>query len=316
MVTKPALEKSTDWSLTDVSPWHEGRVLEVRLRSLPQPPAPWIVESLLAEGGMAELYRVRCGEDGFEAVLKTPHRSHANTERLSEGLRAEAGWLQVLTLPDTPWVLDQGELPDGRAFYVMTLSRGQTLRDWVNEGTPALGDAVSAVAQAARIVARAHERGVIHRDLKPSNIMRDATGKVTVVDWGLTTRMDPHGPSARRLCGTPAYLAPEVIARQAGATMPTLDVWALACTLVCLLEGHPPSPWNWASKSLDGLQAPRQAHPWQGETDGPAEQALPELLRAALHPDPSLRTADAGLLAGELEGWLARFAPGMASQAA
>lgn len=304
MQTQPAPQLTTDWSITDVSPWHEGQVLQVTLRSQPRPPAPWEVVDLLAEGGMAELYRVRCGPGGAEAVLKCPHRHHRSAERLDEALRHEAAWLQVLELPGTPAVLDEGTLEDGRAFYVMSRVAGETLRDWLLRGPPDVLESVRVVRDAARIVAGAHARGVLHRDLKPSNIMRGPDGKVTVVDWGLATRCEPEGAPDRRLAGTPAYLAPEVVTRRPGALMPTADVWALGCTLVCLLEGRPPSPWRRPSQSIVGLAAPRRPEAWEGDARVPAELALAELLTRCLAQDPAARIVDAGALARELDGWL------------
>lgn len=305
MQTQPAPQCTTDWSITDVSPWHEGQVLQVTLRSLPRPPAPWQVVELLAEGGMAELYRVRCGPGGAEAVLKCPHRHHRAAHRLDEALLQEAAWLQDLELPGTPAVLDQGRLEDGRAFYVMTRVAGETLRDWLLRGPPPLAEAVRVVRDVARVVAGAHARGVLHRDLKPSNIMRGPDGKITVVDWGLATRVEAEGAPGRRLAGTPAYLAPEIVTRAAGALMPTADVWALGCTLVCLLEGQPPNPWRRPSRSILGLAAPRRAEAWEGDARVPAELALAELVARCLASEPAERIPHAGRLAWELDAWLA-----------
>ncbi|EDQ89287.1 uncharacterized protein MONBRDRAFT_32484 [Monosiga brevicollis MX1] len=85
-----------------------------------------------------------------------------------------------------------------------------------------------------------HERNIIHRDLKPENLLlasREKDAPVKITDFGLAVLME-NGPSYFGFAGTPGYLSPEVIKRQAYDTQ--VDVFACGTILYILLCGYPP----------------------------------------------------------------------------
>ncbi|KAJ1512420.1 Serine/threonine-protein kinase plk4 [Coelomomyces lativittatus] len=81
-----------------------------------------------------------------------------------------------------------------------------------------------------------HKNNIMHRDIKLSNILLTKTYQVKLADFGLATlNQGEH----HTLCGTPNYLAPEMI--QTGSSHgPAVDVWALGCLVYALFTGHPP----------------------------------------------------------------------------
>ena len=82
-----------------------------------------------------------------------------------------------------------------------------------------------------------HARCVIHRDIKPENILLDAKYRIKLGDFGWAV-IDPN-LKRRTLCGTPSFLAPEILARR-GAYGERVDHWALGVTLFEALSGvHP-----------------------------------------------------------------------------
>ena len=85
-----------------------------------------------------------------------------------------------------------------------------------------------------------HQQGVLHRDIKPANLFLDANMRVKIADFGLAERLRPDGNSARRtFCGTPSFIAPEVIRNRGGHTVQS-DVWAVGITMYMLLVSRPP----------------------------------------------------------------------------
>ena len=87
-----------------------------------------------------------------------------------------------------------------------------------------------------------HARDIIYRDLKPENILLDDEGHVRITDFGLCRDKAPDETSAQTFCGTPEYLAPEMILnRKDGKGYGrSVDWWAYGCLLYEMLTGWPP----------------------------------------------------------------------------
>jgi len=83
-----------------------------------------------------------------------------------------------------------------------------------------------------------HDNKIIHRDLKLGNVFLNDTMEIKIGDFGLATRVDYDGERKRTLCGTPNYIAPEVLGKKGHSY--EVDVWSLGCILYTLLVGKPP----------------------------------------------------------------------------
>jgi serine/threonine protein kinase len=79
---------------------------------------------------------------------------------------------------------------------------------------------------------------IIHRDIKPENILLDADGAVKLADFGWSNFFQDDSQKRQTYCGTPEYLAPEMI-KQKGHDK-SLDIWNLGVLLFELLTGSPP----------------------------------------------------------------------------
>nr|CAD7458444.1 unnamed protein product [Timema tahoe] len=83
-----------------------------------------------------------------------------------------------------------------------------------------------------------HQRKIIHRDLKLGNLFLNDTLELKIGDFGLAARIEFDGERKRTLCGTPNYIAPEILNKKGHSY--EVDVWSIGCIMYTLLIGKPP----------------------------------------------------------------------------
>ena len=92
-------------------------------------------------------------------------------------------------------------------------------------------------AEIAMALGYLHSRGIVYRDLKPENLILDSAGHIRIADFGLS-KEGVVGDTITSICGTPEYLAPEIIRRRPyGAAV---DWWSLGTLLFEMIAGLPP----------------------------------------------------------------------------
>lgn len=93
-------------------------------------------------------------------------------------------------------------------------------------------------AEIASALGYLHSLHIVYRDLKPENILLDSQGHIVLTDFGLCKEGLENNDTTTTFCGTPEYLAPEVL--QKTAYDRTVDWWCLGCVLYEMLYGLPP----------------------------------------------------------------------------
>lgn len=83
-----------------------------------------------------------------------------------------------------------------------------------------------------------HDNKIIHRDLKLGNLFLNDDLHVKIGDFGLATRIEFDGERKKTLCGTPNYIAPEILNKKGHSY--EVDVWSIGCVMFTLLVGQPP----------------------------------------------------------------------------
>ena len=71
-----------------------------------------------------------------------------------------------------------------------------------------------------------HEKRIIHRDLKLGNLLLGKSFDIKIADFGLAAKIDHDGEKRRTICGTPNYIAPEVLDKKIGHSY-EVDIWSL-----------------------------------------------------------------------------------------
>ena len=84
-----------------------------------------------------------------------------------------------------------------------------------------------------------HSHRIIHRDLKLGNLFLNDKMEIKLGDFGLATKLEFDGERKRTICGTPNYIAPEVLEGKGGHSY-EVDIWSLGVIIYTLLVGKPP----------------------------------------------------------------------------
>ncbi|TKD12598.1 serine/threonine-protein kinase [Polyangium fumosum] len=185
----------------------------------------YVVEALLGEGGMGEVYRAQDTRLGRSVALKVLRRDiQGGSESWARQVRRmlrEARIAAALNDPGIVAVYDVGE-HEGAPFIAMELVQGKLLRDLVHADAP-LGEKITLLSAIAKVLSVAHHAGLVHRDVKPENVMLREDGVIKILDFGIARRTDAeialsegHDDLATRtgdgsFVGTPAYMAPEQV---------------------------------------------------------------------------------------------------------
>lgn len=84
-----------------------------------------------------------------------------------------------------------------------------------------------------------HFNKVIHRDLKLGNLFLNDKMEIKLGDFGLATKLDYDDQKKKTICGTPNYIAPEILEDKTGHSY-EVDIWSLGVIIYTLLIGKPP----------------------------------------------------------------------------
>lgn len=224
-----------DTSLQDSSPGPSGetplvgQVLDGRYR----------VESRIAVGGMATVYRAVDTRLDRELALKVMHPSLAGDSAFVDRFIREAKSVARLAHPNVVGVYDQGN--DGTWVYLaMEYVSGCTLRDVLRDrGALRPRVALDVLEPMLAALGAAHHAGMVHRDMKPENVLIGADGRVKVADFGLVRAVDSQtSVGSESILGTVSYLAPEQI--EQGTADTRTDLYACGVMLYEMLTGAKP----------------------------------------------------------------------------
>lgn len=209
---------------------------------LPTAIGPYAIERVLGRGAMSVVYQARCPQHGLTALKLLRAELLAGPERAATltRFRREAEVGMRLVHPNIVRVFGHGEA-DGAPYLAMELAPGRELRDHLADGEAEplpLPAAVSVLRQVLAALAHAHRLGVVHRDVKPANIVLSADGAPKLADFGIAREADSDVTQAGELLGTPAFIAPELLAGQIAT--PAADQFSAGVVAYYLLTGRRP----------------------------------------------------------------------------
>jgi tetratricopeptide (TPR) repeat protein len=276
---------------------------------------PYETIRLLGEGGQGAVYEATDVRLGRRVAIKVLNKLESPSAL--RRFRREAALLASLDHPALCSLYEAGDHA-GRPFLAMRFVEGRSLAELIREQrdagagpvrlpgvatTDSVRDRTVAVlrvlADVAKALAFAHEKGVVHRDVKPANIVLDAEGRPVVLDFGLARAEDGDSVAltlSGDVLGTPAYLAPEHLEGRTGDHR--VDVYGLGVTLYESLTLRRP------------FEAPTREELFKRILEDPPPDPRPmnsavhrdllAVIEASLAKDPDRRYASAAALAVDL----------------
>ena len=184
-----------------------------------------------------------------QVALKLIREDLVSSPEAAERFRREAKAAAAITHPNLVTLHDFAVDAGNRAFLVMELLPGITLRQQLQQGRLSCERMLEIVRGVCSALAVAHQRGLVHRDLKPENIIlahNDGRYVPKVLDFGVAkfvgssdaTMQATVDTGAGVLIGTPQYMSPEQLKGE--PVSPHWDLWALAViTYEMLAPAHP-----------------------------------------------------------------------------
>jgi serine/threonine protein kinase/tetratricopeptide (TPR) repeat protein len=253
---------------------------------------------LLGEGGMGSVYKAMDRELDRPVALKLIRPELAANPSILARFKQELLLAHQVTHRNVIRIYDLGDA-DGVKFITMEFVEGVDLRAlMVEKKTFSPEEAVEITEQICRALEATHNVGVIHRDLKPQNIMRDGTGRILLMDFGLARNIQGDGMTqSGALVGTMEYMSPEqALAKDLDQRS---DLFTLGLILYELLTGK--TPYSAESVVASLIKRTQERAIPVSDHDGTIPQPLSNIVSKCLERDPKLRYQNAAELLHDLD---------------
>ncbi|XP_020267170.1 CBL-interacting protein kinase 2-like [Asparagus officinalis] len=198
------------------------------------------VGRLLGQGTFAKVYHAKNLKTSQSVAIKVIDKEKVFKVGLIDQIKRE---ISVMRLVRHPHIVQLYEVMASKKkiYFVLEYVRGGELFNKVAKGKLKGDIARKYFQQLISAVDFCHSRGVYHRDLKPENLLLDDNGNLKVSDFGLSALAESKRQDGllHTTCGTPAYVAPEVINRK-GYDGTKSDIWSCGVILFVLMAGYLP----------------------------------------------------------------------------
>ena len=206
-------------------------------------PTGYVALRELGEGSMGSVWLARSDTTGGHCAIKVLSLRNDRRGSAERSFNREVRAMARLSHPGVTEVHDYGRTPKGSPFVAMEYVAGASLHAYAR-GPWVWGSLWNLIDCLLGGLGHAHARDLVHRDLKPGNVLllpdRVGPGSVKLVDFGIALAATDANRAARRIEGTPAYIAPEAAKGEVAAIGPWTDVYSLGVLLFEILTGDLP----------------------------------------------------------------------------
>ncbi|XP_064014583.1 serine/threonine-protein kinase PAK 3-like [Pogoniulus pusillus] len=201
--------------------------------SVGHPQKKYLETEKLGQGGYGAVYRAVEIDTKGEVAIK-----HMTIRKESERvLMNEILIIREHKHPNIVNYLDS-YVVDNELWLVLEYLAGGSLDDVIKEVYMEEGQIAAVCRESLQGLDFLHSNAMIHRDIKSCNILLGMDGSVKLADFGLCARITPEQNKRMTYCGTPHWMAPEIV--KAEPYGPKVDIWSLGITAIEMAEGEPP----------------------------------------------------------------------------
>ena len=225
-----------------------------------------------------ELYKSAVMGQGVEYALKVIDTSKCAD---MDDITREVSILHMLTHPNIMRLYEV--FYEVRTVVLVTelVAGGELFDRIIEKGSYSEKDAAKVMSQLCNALSYMHEKNIVHLDLKPENLLYAAPvpdETLKVADFGLA-RTIGKGKEMKSMCGTPGYVAPEIILyKECKST--AVDMWSVGVILYILLCGFPPFAESELTALFDSIRKARYdfPSPWWDSISPQAKSLVKKLL--------------------------------------
>lgn len=248
-------------------------------------------KEVLGRGGCSVVRRCIEKETGQQFAAKIIDLSDSSTDGVYEATMREVEVLRLVA--GHPFIIELHDVFESSTFIFLVFElceHGELFDHLTTVVTLSEKKTKVIMRQLLEALAHVHGKGIVHRDLKPENILLDDNYNIKLTDFGFAKVLTPS-ETLTELCGTPGYLAPELLRCNMIEGSPgyghPVDLWACGVIMYTLLVGCPPF---WHRKQMVMIRNIMegkysfQSPEWDDITDTPKD-----LISKLLVVDPSKR---------------------------
>ena len=237
----------------------------------------YIKGRLLGKGGFAKCYEFINQENDHSSAAKIIPKKSLVKSRAKQKLISEIKIHKSLHHPNI--VAFEHYFEDSENVYLLIeICLNQTLNELLKRRKKLTELEVQCYAvQIIKALKYLHSHRVIHRDLKLGNLFISDKMEIKVGDFGLATKLEFDGERKRTVCGTPNYIAPEILEGKTGHSY-EVDIWSLGVIMYTLIIGKPPFETNNVKETYKRIKMGNYSFPENAVISEPAKDLIQSIL--------------------------------------
>ncbi|QPG75375.1 hypothetical protein FOA43_002728 [Brettanomyces nanus] len=238
----------------------------------------------LGEGGFARCFQMK-DESGKIYAAKTVAKASIKNEKTKTKLLSEIKIHKSMSHPNIVKFVDCFE-DDVNVYILLEICPNHSLMDLLKSrkfvSEPEVRFFMTQIIGAVRYL---HGRMVVHRDLKLGNVFFDPEMNLKIGDFGLATVLNPPYNKRYTICGTPNYIAPEVLGGKKTGHSYEVDIWAIGIMMYAMLFGKPP----FQAKDVQVIYERIKRNEYRFPSDSSVSEQAVDLINMLLKHNPKSR---------------------------